>query len=690
MAFKLGFLKRNSDAVFEQRRSVTGMLVAFAVICFIVAVVLLFVDTGNQRTLVKHRSIVKDGEIAIRNIINSSQRAISGDVDAFSFLANGKTAFQTALTTLLSGDGAQGTPAMASSPNLESVAQLWGVLSVDIDVMLNGKEQILEAVRNANTVTKALPALLSDSDALAGRLTKIGAHENVVYVSTRQTLLVERMLAAISTMQKGDDLNGRMSDRLATDASFFSRVINALLQGDARMQIPRVSDTSALQVLKSLRSRFDSLQTELNYLANKDVMGSYTKANSGIDNNAGTLATSFAQLDNDLSQQHSSDGFITLIAAVFGLAGLGLLISAGIIGQRVAASRAQQANDQNRKNQQAILRLLDEMTHLAEGDLTSYATVTEDITGAIADSMNYSIDALRTLVETINSTVVNVSTSSEQTQAVTKRLQDASLKQSEEIATATNKINVMSKTMESMADKANTSADVALKSVDIANRGAETVRKNIDGMDVVRVNIQETSKRIKRLGESSQQIGEIVALITDIADQTNILALNAAIQASSAGEAGRGFAVVADEVQRLAERAGNATKQISALVKTIQADTNEAVASMEQSTAGVVNGAQLAEDAGLSLVEVETVSKQLADLIQGISGDASNQAGAAKNIASSMGVLQSITVETSDSTNQTARAVDQLTKLANELRQSIAGFKLPGADAGADNDVLFN
>jgi twitching motility protein PilJ len=199
-------------------------------------------------------------------------------------------------------------------------------------------------------------------------------------------------------------------------------------------------------------------------------------------------------------------------------------------------------------------------------------------------------------------------------------------------------------------------------------------------MDSVRDTIQETSKRIKRLGESSQQIGEIVALITDIADQTNILALNAAIQASSAGEAGRGFAVVADEVQRLAERAGNATKQIATLVKTIQADTNEAVASMEESTAGVVNGAKLAEDAGVSLVEVETVSQQLADLTQGISGEASGQAVSARNISQSMNVIQAITMETSESTSETAKSVGQLTELANELRKSVAGFKLPDSE----------
>jgi twitching motility protein PilJ len=320
------------------------------------------------------------------------------------------------------------------------------------------------------------------------------------------------------------------------------------------------------------------------------------------------------------------------------------------------------------------------MTALADGDLTAHATVTEDITGAIADSVNFSIDALRSLVQAINNTVVRVSQSSERTQAIANRLANASNQQATEIASTTDAISKMAKTMEQVSKNASTSVEVALKSVQIAHKGAQTVRRNIEGMDSIRDAIQETSKRIKRLGESSQQIGEIVSLITDIADRTNILALNAAIQASSAGEAGRGFAVVADEVQRLAERAGNATKQIAALVETIQTDTNEAVSSMEQSTAGVVTGAKLAEDAGNALSEIETVSKQLADLIQGISREAREQASAAINISESMNVIKRITIETSEGTNETARSIGNLTELANALRTSVAGFKLPDAD----------
>ena len=360
-----------------------------------------------------------------------------------------------------------------------------------------------------------------------------------------------------------------------------------------------------------------------------------------------------------------------------GLCAIGFLVFFGSKWSKGVKQQLHAIDEQNKRNQQAILLLLDEMTNLAEGDLTVHTTVTEDITGAIADSVNYSIDALRNLVVTINRTVVQVSHAAGQTQDITGQLTSSSQVQAREITNATAAITEMASSIQQVSKNAKTSAEVAHKSVEIAHKGAQTVSRTIDGMDTIREQIQETSKRIKRLGESSQEIGNIVGLIDEIADQTNILALNAAIQASSAGEAGRGFAVVADEVQRLAERAGNATKQIEALVSTIQSDINEAVASMEQSTTNVVNGARLAEDAGEALSEIETVSDDLSELIQNISDAATQQSQASKNVAATMNVIQEITGRTSDSASNTASSVSELTVLAQDLKKSVAGFKLP-------------
>ena len=332
---------------------------------------------------------------------------------------------------------------------------------------------------------------------------------------------------------------------------------------------------------------------------------------------------------------------------------------------------------ENERNQQAILRLLDEMANLADGDLTVQATVNEDITGAIADSVNYAVEALRKLVTTINHSAIQVDGAARQTQSLAAQLGKASTTQTRQISSATESVAAMAASTEEVSGNAERAADVARHSVDVAHKGGEAVRRTIDGMNAIRETIQETSKRIKRLGESSQEIGNIVELISDIAEQTNILALNASIQASMAGEAGRGFAVVADEVQRLAERAATATKQIDVLVRTIQTDTNEAVVSMERSTTDVVGGALLAENAGAALQEIEQVSNQIASLVQNISSSSRSQSAAAQNIARNTQVLREVSVQTAEVTSATSQAILKLADLATALRKSVAGFQLP-------------
>ncbi len=402
--------------------------------------------------------------------------------------------------------------------------------------------------------------------------------------------------------------------------------------------------------------------------------------------------------------QYVSGGFaviagICMIATFFGVkvsmsereAHERLLVERETLRQRqdleVESERARKIQEENERNQMAILRLLDELGDLAEGDLTVNATVSEDFTGAIADSVNFAIDQLRQLVLAINDTADKVALSSGQTQSNAVELAEASEHQAQEIAGVSAAINEMAVSIDQVSNNASESAAVAQRSVDIAQNGADTVQRSIEGMNTIRDQIQETSKRIKRLGESSQEIGDIVGLINDIADQTNILALNAAIQASMAGEAGRGFAVVADEVQRLAERSANATKQIETLVKTIQADTNEAVSSMEQTTTEVVRGARLAKDAGEALEEVQTVSKSLSSLIHNISNAAQQQAESAGHISKTMNVIQDITAQTSSGTLATARSVGQLNEMSAALQESVSGFKLSN-DVMADRDAF--
>ncbi|MDO8932230.1 MAG: methyl-accepting chemotaxis protein [Rhodocyclaceae bacterium] len=370
-------------------------------------------------------------------------------------------------------------------------------------------------------------------------------------------------------------------------------------------------------------------------------------------------------------------------AALLGALALGVLVLMGKVFNADAAARRAESERQRHAAeaakdaaQEAILRLMNEMGAIADGDLTVRATVSEDITGAIADAVNYTVEELSVLVKRINDAATRVTAASGAAQDTSAELLAASERQSLEIAAAGEQVLSMAQSMNAVSTSATESANVARQSLDAAGKGAAAVQNSIAGMNDIRSQIQETSKRIKRLGESSQEIGEIVELISDITEQTNVLALNAAIQAASAGEAGRGFSVVAEEVQRLAERSAEATKQIAAIVKTIQADTHDAVSAMENSTRGVVDGARLSDAAGQALAEISAVSQNLAQLIADISSDTQRQAGIATQVAAGMQEILRITEKTSIGTQATAGSVGELADLAVELKGSVAGFKV--------------
>jgi twitching motility protein PilJ len=404
-----------------------------------------------------------------------------------------------------------------------------------------------------------------------------------------------------------------------------------------------------------------------------DLTGAY-------DVNRQTVNTLVSEVEKEsVKLKESTDNLLKTILAALALLGLLILLLIWIFGTRQAKAidnAVLRLENDGQANQMAVLNLLDEMGDLADGDLTVKAEVRENITGAIADSINYTIDSLRDLVTGINRASEQVNTASGQAQSTSVSLLSAAERQSVQITETTDAVSNMTRSILQVSTNASQASQVAQRSLQAATQGSQAVQNTIAGMNGIREQIQETSKRIKRLGESSQEIGEIVELISDITEQTNILALNAAIQAASAGEAGRGFTVVAEEVQRLAERSSEATKQIGAIVKTIQTDTNSAVAAMEKSTEGVVEGARLSDAAGKALTEIETVSNSLARLIQSISTATEAQTQVASQVTKNMQQIQEITSQTTEGTKLTAASVGQLTKLAEELRNSVAGFKL--------------
>ena len=491
----------------------------------------------------------------------------------------------------------------------------------------------------------------------------------------------QRLQLDVTALSQGSSDAAQAAQRIAESSEYLGQVIAGFAGGSSTLSLPHVTAPESAKHLKNLDSIYSELAAAVKRaVAAAPALPAAQSAARAIVADARDLAAGAARPASPASAHLLRWLPLGLLAA-----GLALLLAALVAALRVhrtlerQRSSAETQRRESDRNQQAILRLLDELSSLADGDLTVQATVTEDITGAIADSINYAVDALRGLVTTINASAIQLDSATRQTQALSQHLAKASGAQSKQIGSATESAASMAASVEEVSGNAERAADVARHSVEVAHKGGDAVRRTIDGMNSIRETIQETSKRIKRLGESSQEIGDIVELINDIAEQTNILALNAAIQASMAGEAGRGFAVVADEVQRLAERSANATRQIEALVKTIQTDTNEAVISMEQSTAGVVGGAQLAENAGSALDEIEKVANHIATLVQSISNAARQQAVTAGEVSRTMNVIREITAQTTEGTNATAVSVGKLAALATEMRKSVAGFKLPSS-----------
>ncbi|MCJ8168238.1 methyl-accepting chemotaxis protein [Atopomonas sediminilitoris] len=660
---------------------ITGLFVIL-----IVSIVLLFANFAylNKQSGYDKEYIGHAGELRVlsQRIAKNATEAAGGTQEAFALLRDARDDFQRRWDYLTKGDAATDLPAAPENltGEMSGVGQDWDTLKQNADSILSSEQTVISLHEVAATLAETIPQLQVEYEEVVEILLDAEAPADQVSVAQRQSLLAERILGSVNKVLVGDEDSVQAADSFGRDASLFGRVLAGMIEGNASMGITQVTDEDALERLAEISELFEFVSGSVDEIleTSPELFQVRESANNifGLSQTLLDKASVLAVRFEDLASERTLN---TLAGYVLGLLALASIIAIGLVMVTDTRRRLSASAERNEKNQSAILRLLDEIADLADGDLTTEATVTEDFTGAIADSINFTIDQLRDLVGTINLTAVSVASSAQETQSTAMHLAEASEHQAQEIAGASAAINEMAVSIDQVSANASESAAVAERSVAIANKGNEVVQNTISGMDNIREQIQDTSKRIKRLGESSQEIGDIVSLINDIADQTNILALNAAIQASMAGDAGRGFAVVADEVQRLAERSSAATKQIEALVKTIQTDTNEAVISMEQTTTEVVRGARLAQDAGVSLEEIEKVSRTLAALIQNISNAARQQASSAGHISNTMNVIQEITSQTSAGTTATAKSIGNLAKLAGDMRKSVSGFKLPDA-----------
>ena len=667
-----------------------GALVLSVVLMGVTFVLLERQDARNETQL----KLAGEQRLLSRSIVTEALGAARGKEAAFAKLKQSRDRFEQILNDQKSGSETLNLPPPPAElkPFLEDLSNRWSPVKNESDIILAGRESVISVSNFQPLLESSLAQMSTLSDEIAKSMANSRVDPRQVYLATNQLQLIQRIESDLRRMLTEGGLSAAATaDRFSRNVNLFGRVLKGMREGDTRLGVDRVSIPDSAGKLAELAELFKTIETETTRIVDKaSELVKVQSAAQGIADKGDALLEAASKLLEAYaggSRQARLFG-IPLnyqIAYVLGVIALVLLIVLFYIqnnasrGRLIEAElRKQETEEQNRRNQDAILRLLDELGNLAEGDLTVQASVTEDITGAIADSVNYAIEALRDLVSTINSTSGLVAAAVQETSAIADRLAKSSEIQARQIENASATVMQMAHSMDEVSSKTAASAEVAEKSVGIAHEGGDRVRRTINGMNTIREHIQDTSKRIKRLGESSQEIGDIVALINDIADQTNILALNAAIQASAAGDAGRGFAVVADEVQRLAERSSNATKRIETLVKTIQADTNEAVISMEKSTTEVVGGAGLAEKAGEALEEIEKVSANLAELIDEISKSAGRVSEMASRVSGAMTSINEITGQTAESSVATASAIGKLNQLAQELRQSVAGFRLPG------------
>ncbi|MDR3411379.1 MAG: methyl-accepting chemotaxis protein [Formivibrio sp.] len=664
------------------RQQITLMLSALLIsgVLFVVLLFGIYLFTSHYATL---RSTATEMQVLSQRIARSSSSGLQGNPDAFKTLETSANRFESSLNQIENESGLWLNQGAEKAANLAKIQTVWRD-----NFQSNPNRPNLQSILKHKEALTSIAKNVAAADANDGSLTlmiSVLNHVQPVYSEITPTTgkyldqlpqINLRIVKNASLLLSGETSTRKLFEVLGSDVALFKTILRGLKEGNASLGITAVHSSgllNAITEIERLSAPFSNLVSLLN--TSSQSLDEVHLANKNLVRDSEILLDGSAALSDIYESKTHTVGanIFLLVLAAATLGSLYLLIR---VFNQEAVRRRMHSEAENRRNQDAILRLLNDMADLADGDLTVRAAVTEDLTGAIADSINYTIEELRTLISEINRATEQVTSVTGQAQEVSSELLVAAERQSHEIEDTSQTVGQIVRSIQEVSGSATESSRVAQASLSAAEQGADAVNNQIKGMNEIREQIQETSKRIKRLGESSQEIGEIVELISDITEQTNVLALNAAIQAAAAGDAGRGFSVVAEEVQRLAERSGEATKQIGAIVKVIQADTHDAVAAMELSTQGVVEGAKLSDAAGTALSEIGRVSRELARLIQSIAHETEDQTQLAARVSTAMRDILAITEQTTAGTKLSADAVAQMSGLAGELKNSVSGFKL--------------